>query len=121
MGTRELDRGHGRLRNWADWALAYSARTGYPQASAFARLYRPEAGDVWDGIEPDEARAVADESDAEQVERFVRRLPLANRRVVMSFYIGRESPVVAARRFGHSRERFYILLDEAAAWCGEVT
>lgn len=120
MGTREVDRGHGRLRNWADWALAYSSRTGYPQASAFARLYRPEAGDVFDGIEPDETRTVADEPDAEEVERFVRRLPLANRRVVMSFYIGRESPVVAARRFGHSRERFYALLDEAAAWCGQL-
>ena len=67
-------------------------------------------------------RNLADESrrlalDAERVERFGRRLPLANRQVVLAFYIARESPVVSHRRFGLSRQRFYALLDEAAAWC----
>lgn len=80
-------------------------------------MYRPDAGDTWEGIEPDETRAPIDDADAERVERFVRRLPLANRQCVLAFYIAREAVVTAHKRFGLSRQRFYALLDEAAAWC----
>lgn len=120
MGQREITLGQERLENWANWSLAHSVKTGFPKACAFARMYRPDAGDTWEGIEPDESRPAADEDDAQLVEVFVRRLPLANRRCVLAFYIGRESPVVSARRFGLSRQRFYALLDEAAQWCHEA-
>ena len=117
MGQREVTLGQQRLENWANWSLSGNARTGYPKASAFARMYRPDAGDTWEGIEPDETRAPIDDADAERVERFVRRLPLANRQCVLAFYIAREAVVTAHKRFGLSRQRFYALLDEAAAWC----
>jgi len=119
MSSAKIERGQERFENWANWSLAHSSKTGYPKACAFARMYRSDAGDTWEGIEPDESRPAVDEDDADLVELFVRRLPLSNRRCVLAFYIAREAPVVSARRFGLSRQRFYALLDEAAEWLAE--
>ena len=113
-----VERGQARLENWAEWSLAYGIGTGYPKQCAFARLYQPGAGDVWDGLDDGECRSSVDSDDAERVERFVRELQQPHRSVVKSFYLGTNPPFLMAQRFRMSLARYHELVDEAAGWLG---
>lgn len=106
-----LTRGEERLDNWANWALSFSAQLGYPQKVPYARLYRPDAGDTWEGIEPDELRPVIDEDDAAAIELFVRSLPAMEKRVVRVHYLGKLNSTMGARRVGLARMQYVALLD----------
>jgi len=113
-----IERGQARFENWAEWALSSGIGVGYPKQSAFARLYQPEAGDVWDGLSDAECKANVDSDDAERVERFVRELGQPHRSVVKSFYLGMAPPFMAAQKFGLKLRQYYEVLDEAAGWLG---
>lgn len=110
-------RGERRLENWARWSLAWTAGLWYPRQCNFARLYRPDAGDVWDGIEEGEVRVPVDEDDAEHVEQFVRRLRGLRLRVVRVCYLGGDDPTVACAKLVLSRTALQELLDDIARDC----
>lgn len=113
-------RGEERLENWANWALAFSPGLGYPQRTTFARLYKPDAGDVWEGIEPDEVQPVIDEDDAVRVEAFVRALDGMRKRVVRVHYLGKVNTTVGAKRVGLSRQQYTAVLDDIAKWVADA-
>lgn len=114
-----VERGHARLENWAEWLLSTSVGLGYPQQCAFARLYQPTAGDVWDGLSDGESRVVVDVDDAQRVERFVLALQQPHRSVVKSFYLTRDkAPAELAQRYRMSLPRYHEVVDEAAGWLG---
>lgn len=110
-GRWELSRGEERLENWAVWALSFSSRLDYPRAAPWARLYKPDAGDIWEGIEPDDVKPPVDEDDAAAMEAFVRSLAAMEKRVVRVHYLGKLNSTMGAKRVGLSRPQYMALLD----------
>jgi hypothetical protein len=78
--------GRERVLNWQRWALADDTGLGYPKACAWAREYRPEAGDIWDD-KPDDI----DERAALETDERIRALPIELNRVVRGRYLYRLS------------------------------
>lgn len=115
MSAELIRRGERRLENWARWSLAWTAGLSFPRECSFAKLYRPDAGDVWEGH--DEVRPNVDEDDAEAVEAFVRRLDGLERRVVKVCYLGGDAPITACAKLAVSRQRLQELLDSIAEAC----
>lgn len=109
-----IRRGEKRLENWARWSLQWTAGLSFPRECSFARLYRPDAGDVW---ESDDPKPTVDEDDAEAVEQFVRRLEGLERRVVRVCYLGGDAPIIACSKLGVSRLHLQDMLDAIATAC----
>lgn len=110
-GAWELARGEERLENWANWALANNDVLDYPRAAPWARLYKPDAGDVWAGIEPDQVTPPIDDDDAAVIELFVRALGAMEKRAVRVHYLGKLNSTMGAKRVGLSRQQYVGLLD----------
>ncbi len=115
-GRWELTRGEERLENWANWSLSFSSRLDYPQAAPWARLYKPDAGDIWEGIEADQVKAPVDEDDAAVMEAFVRALSAMHKSAVRAHYLGTMKSTMGAKRVGLSRMQYVALLDQVARW-----
>jgi DNA-directed RNA polymerase specialized sigma24 family protein len=78
--------GRERVLNWQRWALTDDTGLGYPKACAWAREYRPEAGDIWDD-KPDDI----DERAALETDERIRTLPIFLNRAVRFRYLYRLS------------------------------
>lgn len=115
-GRWELSRGEERLENWANWSLSFSSRLDYPRAAPWARLYKPDAGDIWEGIEADQVKAPVDEDDAALIEAFVRTLSAMHKTAVRAHYLGKLNSTMGAKRVGLSRMQYVALLDQVARW-----
>lgn len=113
-------RGERLLENWGRWAREHDAALGYPKGAPWARLYRPDAGDVWEGPAEGAEAARVSEDDAVTTEAFVLHLGHLHRLCVRSVFLKQDAPIVTCAKLGMGRpvldELLYVLQEDCARW-----